>query len=83
MGKDYADIMDNEELRKIAASKYLEIEANPASKGRTAVEMAREAGDFVRNITRGAPRAKRQETELAARREKKRVLPRQSGSRNF
>jgi hypothetical protein len=78
MGKDYADIMDNEELRKIAASKYLEIEANPASKGRTAVEMAREAGDFVRNITRGAPRAKRQETELAARREKKRVLPRQS-----
>jgi len=79
----YPDIMGNEDLRKIAHSKYLELNSDPDSFGRTAVEMTREAGDFVRRIASSEPlKSDSQEKELAARREKKRVLPQPSEARS-
>lgn len=80
---DYPDIMDNEDLRKIAHSKYSELSSDPDSFGRTAVEMARESGDFVRRIANSEPsKSETQEHELEVRREKKRVLPQVSQARS-
>ncbi|MHC5061714.1 MAG: hypothetical protein ACYTFK_11600 [Planctomycetota bacterium] len=82
LSDQYADVMDNPDLRKIAHSKYLELQADPTSAGRTAVEMAREAGNFVRRLRNApAPQASTHESELEARRVKKRVLPQSSEAR--
>jgi len=82
LSTDYSDIMDNKDLRKIAHSKYVELESDPRSVGRTAVEMAREAGDFVRRLSGGTKvKTTEHDAELAARRVKKRVLPQGSEAR--
>jgi hypothetical protein len=81
LSQEFSDIMENSDLRKIASSKYKELQADPNSVGRTAVEMAREAGNFVRNISKTSPRKDTQSTELEARRIKKRVLPQGSEAR--
>lgn len=79
----YSDIMDNKDLKEIAHRKYLELDADPLNTGRTAVEMAREAGDFVRRLTNASPPGKtKQDEELELRREKKRVLPQPSEARS-
>jgi|GEM_PF-6392951 len=79
---DYSDIMSDRDLKEIAHRKYLELDADPSSYGRTAVEKAREAGDFVRRLTHTAPPKKTiQDRELETRRERKRVLPQPSDAR--
>lgn len=82
LATDYSDVMEDKDLRKIAHSKYLELQADPNSVGRTAVEMAREAGNFVRRLSK-SPRTSTttHDTELEARRVKKRVLPQGSEAR--
>ena len=82
LADDYSDIMANEDLRKIASQKYNELDADPSNFGRTAVEMAREAGNFVRKLTNSSGKqTNSQADEMQIRREKKRVLPQQSSAR--
>jgi len=80
---NYSDIMNDSDLRKIAESKYKELQASPNSRGRTAVEMARESGDFVRRISKAkSSNSNVQKTELENRRQRKRVLPQSSKARS-
>lgn len=82
LADNYSDIMANEDLRKIASQKYNELDSDPSNFGRTAVEMAREAGEFVRRLTNSTgPVENSQAIEMKVRREKKRVLPQQSSAR--
>lgn len=79
---EYSDIMLDNDLKGIAHQRYEALSSDPRNIGRTAVEMAREAGDYVRRLTNTKPPVHtRQAKELEARRDKKRVLPQRSQAR--
>ncbi len=80
---EYPDIMQDDDLREVAMSKYRTIDASPEGYGRTPVEMAREGAEYARDLAirglkpEGAD-PDRQAEELKVRRAKKRVLPQAS-----
>ena len=78
--ENYPDVVGDKDLQELGNRKFKEFRLDPQNRGRHPVDIAREAGEFVRSVaTRGAKKTVDDvDEQLELRRVRKRVLPKTS-----
>lgn len=77
MASEYADVLNDEVRFDVAQTRFKKLRASPANKGRLLADIAREAGEYARQIQIGSP-----EHELSRRASEKTQMPRESSARS-